>query len=83
MVNLYKHAEGDLETIQSIIIKYSKDEISENRMIDELLEVYKFNGHAIGFYISNQIVKAGFRKEMINTFYNPYEFYQLYNLAAI
>lgn len=83
MVNLYNQAEDDLEKVQNIIIRYSKDEITENRMVDELLEVYKFNGHAIGFYMSNQIVKAGYRKEMIETFYNPYEFYKLYNLAAI
>ncbi len=40
-------------------------------MIDKLLEVYKFNGHAIGFYMSSQIVKAGFKDEMVINFYNP------------
>lgn len=83
MVNLYNQAEDDLEKIQNIISRYSNDEITENVMIDELLEVYKFNGHAIGFYMSNQIVKAGYRNEMIETFYNPYKFFKLYNLAAI
>lgn len=82
MVNLYNQAEDDLEKIQNIIIRYSKSEIIENEMIDEILEVYKFNGHSIGFYMSNQIVRAGYRKEMIKTFYNPYEFYCLYNKAA-
>ncbi len=83
MVNLYNQAENDLEKIQTIIIRFSKNKISENGMIDELLDVYKFNGHAIGFYMSSQIVKAGYKKEMIKTFYKPYEFYKLYNLSAI
>ncbi|HOT55382.1 MAG TPA: hypothetical protein PLM68_08250, partial [Bacteroidales bacterium] len=43
---------------------------------------HKFNGHAIGFYMSSQIVKAGFEDEMVINFYNPYKFYTLYNLAA-
>lgn len=83
MVNSYNQAVYDLEKIQNIIISYTKDESTENRMVNELLEIYKFNGHPIGFYMSNQILKAGYRKEMIETFYNPFEFYKLYNLAAI
>lgn len=82
MVNLYNNAEKDLSIIQDIIVKYSKNEITENEMIDKLLEVYKYNGHAIGFFMSNEIIKAGFKDEMIKTFYNPYEFYKLYNIAA-
>ncbi len=83
MVHLYNQAEGDLAKIQTIILQYSQDKISESAMIDALIEVYKYNGHPIGFFMSNQIIKAGYREEMINTFYIPYEFYKLYNLAAI
>ena len=83
MVDLYNNAEEDLKKIQNIIIQYTRNEITQSKMVDELLEVYKFNGHAIGFYMSNQIIKAGYKKKMVETFYNPYEFYRLYNLAAI
>lgn len=82
MMNLYNQAEEDLEIFQNIIVKYSKSKISEKETIDQILEVYKFNGHHIGYYMSNQIVKAGYKNEMIITFYNPYEFYSLYNKAA-
>lgn len=82
MVSLYNQAEDDLEKFQNIIIRYSKKEISEKEMIDEILKVYKFNGHPLGFFMSNHIVSAGYENEMIQTFYNPYEFYSLYNKAA-
>lgn len=82
MVNLYSQAEKDLEKLQNLIYKYSKDEISETKMVDELLEIVKFNGHPIGFFMANQIVKAGYKNEMLKTFHNPYEFYSLYNKAA-
>ena len=82
MVDLYNQAEDDLEKFQNIIVKYSKGKISEKETIDQILEVYKFNGHSIGFYMSNQIVKAGYKNEMIKSFYNPYEFYNIYNKAA-
>lgn len=79
---LYDKAEDDIKQLQTIIVQYSKNDIDKKTMIDKLLEVYKYNGHAIGFYMSNQIIKAGFKNEMIKSFYNPYEFYRLYNLAA-
>lgn len=81
-VQLYNQAQTDLEKLQTAVVRYSKDEISENEMIDEILEICKFNGHSIGFFMANQIVKAGYEKEMLLTFYNPYAFYNLYNQAA-
>lgn len=82
MVNLFNQAEKDLENLQNLIYQYSKDEISETKMVDELLEIVKFNGHPIGFFMANQIVKAGYKNEMLKTFNNPHEFYSLYNKAA-
>lgn len=82
MIQLYNQAETDLEKIHDIVMSYALNQISEDEMIDKLIEVYKFNGHAIGFYMSNQIVKAGYEDEMVKNFYNPYKFYSLYNLAA-
>lgn len=82
MIQLYYQAETDLEKIHNIILEYAEDKLSEDEMVDKLLEVYKYNGHAIGFYMSSQIVKAGLKKEMIKNFYNPYKFYELYNIAA-
>lgn len=82
MVNLYNQAPEDLEKLQSWIVKYAKGQISENKMIDKWIEIVKFNGHAIGFFMSNQIVKAGYKHEMLETFYNPYAFFNLYNKAA-
>ena len=67
MIHLYHQAESDLEKIHDIVISYAKNEISEDKMIDKLLEVYKFNGHAIGFYMSSQIVKAGYGREMLKS----------------
>ncbi len=80
--DLYNQAPTDLERFQNLIIKYSKNELTENEMVDELLEIVKFNGHPIGFYMSTQIIKAGYGQEMLKTFYNPYQFFILYNKAA-
>ena len=82
MVNLYNQAEEDLEKFQNSIIKYSKDEISETELVDDIIEIVKFNGHPIGFFMANQIINAGFRNEMLQSFNNPYKFYFLYNKAA-
>ena len=78
---LYNKAEKDIEYLQTIIIQYSKGQIDSNACVEKLLEIYKYNGHALGFYMSNQIVEAGFKDEMIKEFHNPYEFYRLYDLA--
>lgn len=51
-------------------------------MVDRLLEIIKFNGHPMGYYMANQIVSAGYGKQMIETFYDPFEFWKLYNWAA-
>ena len=32
--------------------------------------------------MANHIVNAGYKNEMLNTFYNPFEFFSLYNKAA-
>jgi len=82
MVSLYKQAPEDLGKLQNMILKYSKDEVSENELIDEWIEIVKFNGHAIGFFMANQIEKAGYENEMLETFYNPYAFFALYTRAA-
>ncbi|MCK9236256.1 MAG: hypothetical protein M0Q41_08435 [Bacteroidales bacterium] len=81
-VNLYNQAPSDLEKLQNEIVKYARKEISETEMIDELIEIVKFNGHHIGFYMANQILDAGYESEMLDTFYNPYWFYVLYNKSA-
>lgn len=81
-VSSYNQAQADLEKLHNVIIKYSKDEISENEMVDEILKIVKFNGHPIGFFMANQIVRAGYKNEMLKTFYNPYEFFNLYNKAT-
>ena len=80
-INLYENAEKDIEYLQDIIVQYSKNQIDKETCIDKLLEIYKYNGHALGFYMSNQIIMAGLKDEMIKEFYKPYEFYRLYSLA--
>ncbi len=82
MVSLYKQAPEDLGKVQDMILKYSIAEISEKELVDEWIEIVKFNGHAIGFFMANQIEKAGYNYEMLETFYNPYAFFALYNKAA-
>jgi len=82
MVDLYNRAQGDLEKLQSLIMRYTKGGIPEKEMIDNWLEIVKYNGHPIGFFMANQIVKAGLKKRMLTNFYNPYEFFNLYNKAA-
>jgi hypothetical protein len=81
-VSAYNQAQADLERLQNVIMKFSKDEISENELVDEILKIVKFNGHPIGFFMANQIVSAGYKNELLKTFYNPYEFFYLYNKAA-
>ena len=81
-IDLYNTAQNDIERLQDLVVKYSNNEISETKMIDGLMEVVKYNGHPIGFYMANQIVKAGYQDQVLKTFYNPYEFYSLYNKAA-
>jgi hypothetical protein len=81
-INLYNQAPEDLERLHNLILQYSKDEISEQEMEAEIQDIVRFNGHPIGFFMANQIVYAGFKSELLETFYNPYEFYSLYNKAA-
>lgn len=81
-MSLYSNAEKDIANFQTILAQYTDKQIDKNTCIDKLLEIYKYNGHAIGFYMSNQIVKAGLKNEMLRSFYNPYEFYLLYNRAV-
>ena len=80
-INLYENAEKDIEYLQDIIVQYSKNQIDKETCIDKLLEIYKYNGHALGFYMSNQIIMAGLKDEMIKEFHNPYEFFRLYSLT--
>lgn len=80
--DLYNQAPTDLERFQNLMIKYWKKKITENETVDEMLKIVKFNGHPIGFYMSSQIIKAGYGQEMLKTFYNPYQFFNLYNKAA-
>lgn len=82
MESLYQQAPEDLEKLQSYILAYAKEEITEKEIINEWIEIVKFNGHPIGFFMANQIVKSGYENEMIETFYNPFQFFNLYNKAA-
>jgi hypothetical protein len=81
-VSLYSKAEQDITTLQTILLQYADKQIDKNTCIDKLLEIYKYNGHALGFYMSNQIILAGLKQEMLKSFHNPYEFYRLYLLAT-
>ena len=56
-------------------MKYSKGEIPEKEMVDEILEIVQYNGHPIGFFMANHIVSTDYKNEMLKTFYNPYEFF--------
>ena len=78
---LYDNAPKDIEYLQTTIAQYAANQIDKDTCIDRLIGIYKYNGHALGFYISNQIIKAGLRDEMIKEFHNPYEFFRLYSLA--
>lgn len=82
MTGLYHRAPENLEKLQQVIMQYANGEISETKLVDNIIEFVKFNGHAIGFYMANQIVAAGYKSEMLQSFYNPYQFYRLYNKAA-
>ena len=81
-VNLYDTAQEDLERVHNLIMQYAKNEISEKEMEKEIQKIVRYNGHPIGFFMANHIVSAGYRNEMLKTFYNPYEFYSLYNKVA-
>ena len=73
---------NDINFAIDMIAQYADKQIDKNTCIDKLLEIYKYNGHALGFYMSNQIILAGLKQEMLKSFYNPYEFYRLYFLSA-
>lgn len=78
---LYNNAPKDIKYLQTTIAQYAANQIDKDTCIDRLISIYKYNGHALGFYMSNQIIKAGLRDEMIKEFHNPYEFFRLYSLA--
>lgn len=80
-VIIYNNAPKDIEYLQTTIAQYAANQIDKDTCIDRLIGIYKYNGHALGFYISNQIIKAGLRDEMIKEFHNPYEFFRLYSLT--
>ena len=61
---------------------YYKGDVSEKEMVDKLLGIVKYKGQPIGFFMANHIVSSGYKNEMVKTFYNPYEFFNLYNKAA-
>jgi hypothetical protein len=82
MVELYNSAEKDLQSFHDLVIEYSLNNISKDSMVDGIIEIVKFNGHPIGFYMANKIVNAGYKKQMTESFYDPFEFYKLYNKAA-
>ncbi len=82
MIALYDSAENDVERLNDLIVSYSRNQISEDTMVDGLIDIVRFNGHPMGFFMANQIVRAGYEKELVETFYKPEEFYKLYNLAA-
>ena len=81
-VRLYSQAQEDLERLQNLTLKFSRDEISKSDLGDEVLEIVRYKGHPIGFFMANNIVNMGYKSEMLKSFYNPYEFYRLYNKAA-
>lgn len=78
-VGLYQQAPDDLPRPQQVILQFAQGTIHELEMEKTLDDVVRFNGHPIGFYMANQIVEAGLKAELMKTFYNPYEFYCLYN----
>ncbi len=81
-VSLYSNAPKDIAILQTIIVQYAEQKIDKDTCVDKLLKIYKYNGHALGFYMSQQIINAGLKKEMLESFYNPYEFYRLYHMAT-
>jgi hypothetical protein len=80
--NLYHQAPNDLERLQNLMLKYSKNDMSEKDMENELDDIIRFNGHPIGLFMAGHIVSAGYKNELLISFYNPYEFFNLYNKAA-
>ncbi|RLD80220.1 MAG: hypothetical protein DRJ10_07725 [Bacteroidetes bacterium] len=81
-VGLYNQAQEDLERLHNLIMRYSKDEISEKELEEEIQEIVRYKGHPIGFSMANHIVSTAYKNEMLKTFYNPYEFFNLYNKVA-
>jgi hypothetical protein len=81
-VDLYRNAENDLKRLNNLIVSYSKNQIAKPEMVDKLISILRYNGHHIGFFMANNITEAGYRDKMLKTFYNPYQFYALYNKAA-
>ena len=81
-ISLYGQAQEDLEKLQNLTLKFAQGEISKDDVGDKVLEIVKYRGHPIGFFMANTIVNAGYKSEMVKSFYNPYEFYRLYNKAA-
>ena len=81
-VNLYNNAPKDLKKLQKLVLKYAKNKILEETLDEKIWDIVKMNGHPIGLYMANRIVEGGYEDEMLKTFYNPYEFYVLYNKAA-
>ncbi|WP_028973738.1 DUF5700 domain-containing putative Zn-dependent protease [Spirochaeta cellobiosiphila] len=81
--DMYNNAANDLIKLQELILEYSQKGIPEDTFVNKIEEIVKYNGHPIGFYMANQIVKGGYKKEMLENFYRPYEFYKLYNQVTI
>jgi len=81
-VRLYDQAQEDLERLQQLVMKYAKGEMTEAEMEEEIQDIVRFNGHPIGFFMASHIVSAGYSSEMLTSFYDPNEFYRLYNEAA-
>lgn len=81
-VELYDQAPNDLERLHQLVLRYATGEITEKEVEVAIQEIVRYNGHPIGFYMSNQIADSGKRSAMLQSFHNPYEFYCLYNSVA-
>lgn len=81
-LDAHKNTPEILKEFDNIIVSYLKNEINKEELESKVNNFFLSGGHPNGYYMSRLIEKAGFKDEMLKSFYSPTEFIKIYNKAA-
>ncbi len=78
----YKNTPRKLQTMDSIACLFIDNKIEKQEFDKKMEEFFMFGGHPYSIYMTNVIRKVGLKNELIEHFYNPIKFIEIYNDAA-
>lgn len=75
----YKDAEEYIKELDEYIRKYEEDPDEYGKEIQESLPL---SGHPVGFFMAETIIDSGLKDELIDSYDDPFHFFELYNISA-